>query len=214
MYNGDMKLRLYSWIEFAIWLLILCLCILGIRYHHYKKIKALPTYQIFISDVDGMIVGSPVRYQGVQVGYIKTIKLLQDTAYVRFVITHEDLKLPKGVIATVEFSGLGGSKSLELYAPDKNETSQKIIIVKDPTRLNDSISLFNLMFDKIDSISLKATHFGKSIGFINENQIDIKTEDIGENINQAEKFLDNLINTREKFINKFKPEQQTTINQE
>ena len=204
MYNKDMKLRLYSWIEFIIWLIIICLCILGYRVHRYTQAKALPTYQIFMPDVYGMIVGSPVKYMGVQIGYIKNIKLIRDTAYVRFVVTEEDCKLPKGVIATVEFSGLGGSKSLELYPPDPNEHSENLIIVKKPIRIQDSARLLGTMYEKIDSITLKFTSFGNKMGVIRENSMEIDPDSMGQNIKQADEFADNLIKARENFIKKMK----------
>lgn len=204
MYNRCMKLRLYSWIEFVIWLIIICICVFGYRYHKYKQAKALPTYQIFMPDVYGMIVGSPVKYMGVQVGYIKDIKLLHDTAYVRFVITEEDLSLPKGVIATVEFSGLGGSKSLELYPPDENEHSENLIVIKKPQRLQDVARLLGSMYEKIDSITLKFTSFGNKMGVIQENSMEIDPNSMGKNIKQADEFADNLIQAREKFIERMK----------
>ena len=204
MYNRYMKLRLYTWLEFAIWFLIISIAIWGFKYHAYNKMRELQTYQIFMPDVDGMIVGSPVKYMGVQIGYIQNIKLLYDTAYVKFVITDQNINLPKGVIATVEFSGLGGSKSLELYPPEENEQSKNLIVVKSPTKLHDSISLLNHMFGKIDSITLKLAHFGKEIGVIKGNTLNISPEDIGENLRQADDFADYLIQTRRNFIQKLK----------
>ena len=204
MYNKDMKLRFYSWIEFLIWVLILCICVLGFRYHRYSKARQLPSYQIFMQDVDGMIVGSPVKYMGVQVGYIKQIKLLHDTAYVKFVITEEDLKLPRGVIATVEFSGLGGSKSLELYPPDKNENSENLIVVSNPKRLSDAARLLNHMFDKIDSIGVKITSFGKKLGVIQGNSFKVSPDKVGTSIKKTDEFFDDVLKKHENFKNKMK----------
>ena len=204
MYNKVMKLKVYSWIEFFIWLIIICICIFAYKYHKYTQIKALPTYQIFMPDVDGMIIGSPVKYMGVQIGYVQNIKLLHDTAYVRFVITEEDIHLPPGVIATVEFSGLGGSKSLELYPPDPNEHSENLIVIKRPQRLHDAVKLLGSMYKKIDSITLKFTSFGNKMGVIKENTMEIDPDSMGQNIKQADEFADNLIKTRENFIKKMK----------
>ena len=204
MYNKDMKLRVYSWIEFLIWVVILCICVLGFRYHSYSKARQLPSYQIFMQDVDGMIVGSPVKYMGVQVGYIKNIKLLKDTAYVKFVITEENLKLPQGVIATVEFSGLGGSKSLELYPPDKNEHSESLIVVSNPKRLSDAASLLNHMFGKIDSIGMKITSFGNKLGVIQGNSFKVNPDNIGTSIKKTDEFFDDILEKHENFKNKMK----------
>lgn len=210
MYNIDMKfkdnLRLYVWIEFIIWFIILCLCIWGYRYYKYQEFKKLPSYQIFMPDVDGMIVGSPVRLMGVQVGYIKNIKIIGNNVYLRFVITEEDVTLPKGVIATVEFNGLGGSKSLELYPPDKNENTDRLIVVQSPKRLHDSLGLLNDMFGKIGSITVKLSHFADKMGIVDEadDVLNIQPDNIGKGIRQTDDFVNNMIKNRNEFQNRLK----------
>lgn len=208
MYNIIMKLniRLYTWIEFLIWFVILCLCVGGYRLYKYEKSKEFPSYQIFMPDVDGMIVGSPVKYMGVQIGYIKNIKLLTNNAYVRFVITEKDLKLPKGVIATVEFSGLGGSKSLELYPPDENEHTDRLIVIQSPKRLHDSLGLLNDMFGKIDAITVKFTHFANTMGVVDmqTEQLHINPDNIGAGLKETNKFVDDIMESRNNFQKKLK----------
>ncbi len=197
-----MKIRLYAWAEFLVWFVILGVFITGFRFYKYEKFKELPSYQIFMPDVDGMIVGSPVKYMGVQVGYIKNIKLLSNNAYVRFVITQKDLKLPKGVIATVEFNGLGGSKSLELYPPDENENAERLIVIRSPKRLHDSLGLLNDMFDKIDSIGSKISYFTKETMILSETEF--SPADLEENINQTDNFLNVIIKNRNNFQKRMK----------
>ncbi len=210
MYNIVMKLRdnirIYAWIEFVVWFVILCLCIWGIRFYRYKEYKELPSYQIFMPDVDGMIVGSPVKYMGVQIGYITNIKILTNNVYVRFVINEKDLKLPKGVIATVEFSGLGGSKSLELYPPDKNEHTERLILINSPKRLHDSLGLLNEMFDKIDSIATKLSHFANEMGVVDSSaeHLKVNPEDIEKNIKQTDDFVNNMMKSRDDFQSRIK----------
>ena len=178
MYNKHMKLkdniRLYTWLEFLLWFIILCVCIFAFRIHNYEKQNQFESYQIFMQDADGMIIGSPVKYLGVQIGYIKDIKLLSDRVFVKFIITEEDVVLPQGVVAGVEFNGLGGSKSLELYAPDENNKTDKLVVVKDPRRLNDSLLLINEMFTKIDSIGSRVTNFGDKVGVISDNKLKVR----------------------------------------
>lgn len=81
LYNRDMKIfsgiHKYVLIEFAIWFFILCIAVTGIRIHNYNKEKSLVTYQIFMPDVDGLVVGSPVKFMGVQVGYIEKFVLFE-----------------------------------------------------------------------------------------------------------------------------------------
>ena len=197
------NIRLYTWLEFLIWFIILCICVFTYRYHKYEKARELPSYQVFMSDVDGMIIGSPVKYMGVQVGYIKDIKLLSDRVYLRFVINDKDLVLPKGVVANVEFSGLGGSRSLELYPPEE-KVSDKLIVIKEPRRLNDSMLMINEMFAKIDSIGTRITHFGDEVGVIKDNKLKVDSDGAIKKVNKLNKFVDEVAKRRVEFKNKWK----------
>lgn len=157
--------------------------------HNYHKEKALVTYQIFMPDVDGLIVGSPVKLMGVQVGYIEKIKIVRDEVYVKIVMTDKDTTLPKGAIATVEFNGMGGSKSLEVYPPTKESLAMNnLIAIQPPTRLNDAMGLLSEMFDKIGSITTRLSFFANETGVTDlNNGIDI--DDIQSNMNILDKWI-------------------------
>ncbi len=151
-------------VEFFIWFCLLCVVLFSIRAHLYKQHKLTKQYQIFISDVDGLIVGSPVKYMGVQVGYVSYIKLLSNDVYVKFVLHDKDARLPKGVVANVEFSGMGGTKSLELYPPTEQDLkTEKIINIKDTFRLSHSVDLLDNMFSKIALIGGRFSYFMKQV---------------------------------------------------
>lgn len=193
MYNCGMKIfsgmHKYVWLEFAIWFLILCVCISGVRIHNYCKEKALVTYQIFMPDVDGLVVGSPVKFMGVQVGFIEKIKIVREEVYVKFVITDKSVTLPKGSVATVEFNGMGGSKSLEVYAPTEESLAEKkLLVVQNPTRLNDALGLLSEMFDKIDSITTRTSFFAKETGMDNMES-GIKLDEMQTNMNVFDKII-------------------------
>lgn len=193
MYNCGMKIfsgmHKYVWLEFAIWFLILCVCISGVRIHNYRKEKALVTYQIFMPDVDGLVVGSPVKFMGVQVGFIEKIKIVREEVYVKFVITDKSVTLPKGSVATVEFNGMGGSKSLEVYAPTEESLAEKkLLVVQNPTRLNDALGLLSEMFDKIDSITTRTSFFAKETGMDNMES-GIKLDEMQTNMNVFDKII-------------------------
>lgn len=154
------KFKLLQWAEAIIWIIVISLVIFGVRYHNYKAKKELKTYQIFLQDVDGLIVGSPVRMMGVAIGYIEKVKIIGDTVYVKFVLDDKNASIPRGSIATVEFNGLGGSKSLEIYPPtEQSLASNKLIVSKRPMRLNDSIGLIDDMFDKLTSMIIRGSRF-------------------------------------------------------
>lgn len=191
------EVRKYAWYEFFIWFVILCFCVVGVKLYQRHEAKKLVTYQIFLPDVDGLIVGSPVKYLGVQIGYIEKIKILSDEVYLKFVITDNDIKLPKGSIATVEFAGLGGSKSLEIYPPtEESIASGKIIVAADPVRLSDSLSLLNDMFSKINSIIVRTSTFANETGVFDIKK-GVNTKGIEENIFKADAIMKKLRSNRD-----------------
>ena len=177
-------------IEAVIWFLILCSVLLVIRIHSYRQAKSINQYQIFLSDADGLIVGSPVKYMGVQVGYVSYAKPVDNSVYVKFVLDDKDMKLPKGVIANVEFYGLGGSKSLELYQPTENSLkTEKIIYINDTFRLNDSVTLLDNMFSKIALLGGRFNYFSNRISDIIEEQ---PVKPYSDTLNALEKINKNM----------------------
>lgn len=165
-------------VEAIIWFSILCVVVFSIRAYNVKNYKAEKQYQIFISDVDGLIIGSPVKYMGVQVGYVSYIKLLTNEVYVKFLITNKDVSLPKGVVVNVEFNGMGGTKSLELYPPTPQDLkTEKIINIKETFRLAHSIDLLDNMFAKLALIGGKFNYFMKQVQpYVAPDQYDNYTE--------------------------------------
>ncbi len=198
------NVRVYAWVEFVIWLIIVAVAVFGIRYHNYKVQKQYKSYQIFMEDVDGLIVGSPVKFLGVQIGHIKKIQVISSNVYIKFVITQKGLTLPVGSIATVEASGLGGSKALEIYPSVEGAPKDKIIISKNPTRLGKVMSLFDDIFRELDSIITTLDHAGRQFDFENDvKQNMITPADATEGLIMIEKNVDAIIDTKQKFKQKF-----------
>lgn len=215
--NSKTNMRLFFTLEVVIWLLIIVLCVGAVRIHQVKKSKELPTYRLFMQDVDGLIEGSSVRMMGVPIGYVKSISIVQDQVYVKFVLTDKDMKLPQGVIATVEFNGMAGSKSLEIYPPDEvSRASGKLITIKKTNRLGAALGLFDDMFAKIDSILFRCNHFSEEIEHIfpksasAEDDVYLKPQ-----MEFSVGLINNLIKTydenRIKFMEKLKPNQKNKL---
>ena len=72
--------------------------------------------------------------------YVTKIQTGYDKIYIDFVVTNENVKLPQGTKATIEFFGIAGSRSIELTPPDKNSEEQGII-VSDPIRIGDAFGI-------------------------------------------------------------------------
>lgn len=198
------NIRVYAWIEFVIWLIIVAVSVFSIRYYYYQNQKQYKSYQIFMEDVDGLIVGSPVKFLGVHIGHVKKIQIVSSNVYIKFIITQKGLVLPVGSIATVEGSGLGGSKALEIYPPIKDNPADKIIISKDPTRLGKVMSLFDYIFRELNAIFTTLDHTSSQLDL--ENGIPkniVEPADTTENLIKFEKAVDNFIKTEKKFMKKF-----------
>ena len=177
-----MRRHLFWIIEALCWLTLLIIIAGGIVFFNYGHSKDDNIYQLLLPDVDGLIIGSPVKFMGIQVGYIKEIKLYEDKVLLKFIITEKGIQLPLNTVATVEFYGLGGSKSLELYPPENNELkTNDIIIAQPPKKIRDSLSLLYRMFDDISEITFALSRFvykmdgiEKDVNFLKDSGEDLK----------------------------------------
>lgn len=181
------------WImELFAWFLILVLVSGGIMFARYNYKRQFNTYQIFLPDVDGLINGSPVRLMGMQIGYVNQIDLVGEDVYVKFIVTDSNVKIPNGSVATVEFTGLGGSKSLELYPPEKGkENSYKILIPQSPKRIHDSLGLLSDMYDRVVEITYTVSSFMDKVGVLTkQNSIKNPSKAITKFLDFSNDWLD------------------------
>jgi len=182
--------------EFLFWLIIILIFVaLFSTGKIFKEKNDQNDYQIFLQDVDGLIIGSPVRMMGIEVGHVTKIKPTNSEIYVKFILTNPDVYIPQGTFATVEFSGLAGSKSLELYLPQKDDyidNSTPVLSIQPPKRLHDAMGLLNDMFKKLGSIIYTTSDFGtkiQSAEIIPQHQI--KNDDnLKEFLKYSNEFLD------------------------
>jgi len=182
--------------ELLIWLIVVLVIVAfsSVNFMHTSQ-NDENDYQIFLPDVDGLIVGSPVRMMGVEVGHVVKIKPVKDEVYVNFILTNPDIYIPRGSTITVEFSGMAGSKSLELYLPDKDtyvDENTPLISVNSPKRLHDALSLLDNMYKKIGSIIYSCSSFGQKLD--NKN-LKIKAgnennSDFSSFLNYSDNFLE------------------------
>lgn len=132
-----MKKHLLWIAELFVWVLLIFSASFISLYVYNKNVREKNTYYVFFNDVDGLIKGSPVKIQGYQVGYVSDISFVDDDVFITFIITDKDIVMPKKIAATVEFTGMGGSKSLELYIPEEGSLAKNYISTTEPKRLQD-----------------------------------------------------------------------------
>ena len=124
-------------IEILIWFIILT-AIFTVGMFAYSKVFVEPNiYNIEFKDIDGITKGSPVRFMGINIGYVRKLEAKDKHIQVQIVVTQRNMKIPNGTIARVEFYGLGGSKSIELMPADDN--GQGAIVTTKTLRLHDMV---------------------------------------------------------------------------
>lgn len=188
-------------IELLIWLTLTLLITAFVSLKIIATEKANNDYSIFLPDVDGLIVGSPVRMMGIQVGHVTKIEPVGDEVYVKFLIKNKNIKIPQGTQATVEFSGMAGSKSLELYLPDKNtyiDETVPILAVNPPKRLNDAFSLLNEMFNQLGSIITTTSLFSRQM-----KSISMPASDGNKDLKDFLQYSNNLIDVQNQRLGNF-----------
>ena len=181
--------------ELLIWLIVvLFLVSLNTFTQIFKEKNDENDYQIFLQDVDGLIVGSPVRMMGIEVGHIKRIRHTSKEMYVKFVITNPDVYIPQGTRVNVEFSGMAGSKSLELYPPNIDtyiDENMPVISVLPPKRLHDAMGLLHEMYKKLNSIIYTTSSFGSKLNEIKDPRATIAPQNLNSLIDYSNKFIEN-----------------------
>lgn len=195
-------------IELLIWLAILSFIIiisifLTIRYH-----DSFESHKIYLPDVYGLIVGSPVHLMGVPIGYVTKTKIIkEDVILVKFKITDRSVHLPKNTLATVEMYGLGGSKSLELYPPDSDKminsellvSGNDYFLVERPKRLRDAWTLLYQMYKTLMNIIYAVSNFGAEINKIEMAPETSSFNDSIQFINYSNNWIDNSSKSMDNF---------------
>lgn len=123
--------RKYIWLfEIIAWLLILSVSFFFFIYNTTIKGNKNNSYYTFFDDVEGLVQGSPVRLMGINIGYVRDVKIFDNKVFVSFLVTKDNVSIPKRATATIEFYGLGGSTSLELDPSTADESSNEEILLK------------------------------------------------------------------------------------
>lgn len=209
-------------IEIFIWTVILALIFSAIIFAYSKIIVEPNIYTIAFKDIDGITKGSPVRFMGINVGYVRNLKSVDKHINVKILITKKDMKIPNGTVAKVEFFGLGGSKSIELMPPDGS--CNVGIVTGDTIRLADVtneaeglVEVIEFIEKFMEGIDRKNTQkFLEMVSDIKDNdiknlgekfndmkgEISKKAQEFKENQNGIDKKIDTINEGVEK-INKF-----------
>ncbi len=168
----------------------------GLHFIYFVKNN---TYTISFRDIDGIINGSPVRMMGVVVGHVRELTPYSEGIDVQFIITRRGVKIPNGSIAKVSFSGLAGSRSIEILPPTPQTVYAPGIITKSPLRIKDIFE-----YGKVYSETLMAVQ--KEIEKMSEENLFIIISKLGQEYDFApvDDIIDKGINVESSMYVKLK----------
>lgn len=106
-----------------------------IAYGVKKTVYDKNLYTLYFRDVDGIITGSPVKFMGVTVGHVSQLSLKGNKIKAVIFVSKPNIKIPDCANARVEFSGIVGSKYIEITPPDGSGKCGGII-ANDPLRIS------------------------------------------------------------------------------
>lgn len=206
----ELKKRLNNavFIEVVVWILVIGV-LFGATYtfFYYKFIKP-NLYTIVFNDTDGLIKGSPVRFMGLVVGHVRELTYHKDSIETEIIVTKKGVQIPSGSIASVEFSGIAGSKSIEIMPPKEN-LSDIGIISKPTLRIGDVMDeyagigkIFASLKDFVDAIN--QDNVSKIFSAVKTassglKKIDTEIDDTNTRQPELNKKLDNIIKSEKEF---------------
>lgn len=184
------------------------------------RIQARPTYTVVFKDVDGLSVGSPVRLMGIHIGSVTKLELFDTDILVTFRTMGEKYTIPDNSVATISFTGLAGSKSLEIVPLNKKFKKNRYkIYSKEPIRISSVFQVQTTIFENI-------LEFCRGIlSVLSKNNVEsakVNIKNTSEYLQQSSQNLDQTLgnikesgadivkNTRE--IKQFMDEQNENIN--
>lgn len=126
---------------------------------------------------------------GIVVGHVEKLKYNDGQIAVEFLIVKKGVKIPPGSVAKVEFTGLAGSKSIEIVPPDKNTSSKAPILAQNPIRVKDIFEFGRGYYTVMNSVEYAITSVKKDDVY---KVLDYVSSPNGEKIERASKKLDNF----------------------
>lgn len=124
-----------------------------IAYGVKKTVYDKNLYTLYFRDVDGIIPGSPVKFMGVTVGHVSRLTLKGNKIKAVIFVSKPNIKIPDCANARVEFSGIIGSKYIEITPPDGSGKCGGII-ANDPLRVSiivEILDIYNRAFKGLEN---------------------------------------------------------------
>ena len=163
-----------------------------------------PYFVFFTESVTGLNVDAPVRYRGVMVGKVHSIKIdEEDTSRIRLrLLISEGTPLKANTIATLKFQGITGVSYVDLIGGSNDSPkiepndSKPPVIQSSPSQLDKVVQQIPLVVDKISGMAdrLSALANDKNIGHLAHTMenLDKVSSAFGNNSENIETLLREL----------------------
>ena len=188
--------------EIIIWASIIGIALWWLSNNFFSFHLEDKIHSVTFNDIDGLEIGAPVHFMGVTIGSIASCEYEENTVKVNFVLNDSSIKIPEGSTVTIQFTGLVGSKSLEIEPPVGKHKSDKKLIVVNPIRISNFIEI---SANTAESILMGSRNFLKVFGDgtiikVKQNIHDID-EITHETVEGTEKSILIVSNFRKDFLN-------------
>jgi phospholipid/cholesterol/gamma-HCH transport system substrate-binding protein len=148
----------------------------------------------FDSSIDGLNVGSPVKYQGVAGGSVTAIKIAEDGKLVEVQMQiMPEIKINKNIRVQATFSGIAGGKFLQLYYPkDKTLMRQHPVLSFTP-----KMQLIESSPSEIEGLATAATDIASKLTKIEYLQISTRLYELIDTLAQLVSYSNSLLRTEQ-----------------
>ena len=162
-----MKKKIFTLIEILFCIVLFFVPFLFIVSLFHPDLNIKKTYNVSFEDVNGIITGTPINFAGHNVGYVKKLKINGNKVDAKLAIITKEFEMPECAVIKIEETGLGGSRSLEIYSCDNTDMPNGIYTVK-PKKINDILEDANVFSKNLVEgmgnmyLGLNASYGGKT----------------------------------------------------
>ncbi|MDY6820973.1 MAG: MlaD family protein [Deferribacterota bacterium] len=147
--------------------------------YFYSKGNLYVAY--FDESVQGLEIGSSVKYRGINIGRVKNIDIAKNSRYIEVVLElNKDFTLKKNMVAQLKTVGITGFIYIELDIIDKEEGG---ILIPD----------FTPRYEVIPTVKSDISQIMQSVSDITKEFKSIELSKIANNINKLIKRLDHTV---------------------
>lgn len=133
-----MRKKFFTTFEILVWTVLFLIPVFFISTILNPDLDIQKHYYADFQDVNGIIIGSPVNYIGYNIGHVDDVEILDDRVRIDIAIVEKGYSLPKCSTIKVEESGIGGSRSLEIF-PCENPSLKGSIYTQKPKRTTEML---------------------------------------------------------------------------